>query len=136
MTDAQTVTDSSQQDLAAVREAARDYIEGYLAGDAERHARAYHPECIKRRFVVDADTGVEHLQVLSPRIMADFAAAAGPMPIGDGGELIVDAISHGMASVRIYSSHWVDFLHLVKARGEWRLFHVTWQDRDRGTTTT
>lgn len=34
-----------------------------------------------------------------------------------------------MASVRIYSCRWVDFLHIVKARGDWGLFHVTWHDR-------
>lgn len=26
-------------------------------------------------------------------------------------------------------SQWVDFLHIVKARGAWGLFHVTWHDR-------
>jgi hypothetical protein len=25
--------------------------------------------------------------------------------------------------------NWVDFLHVVKARSEWRLLHVTWHNK-------
>jgi hypothetical protein len=71
---------------------------------------------------------VTELQVLSPQIMADFAASSEPISDCEA-EIIIDAVSEGMASVRIYSCRWVDFLHVVKARGEWRLFHVTWHGR-------
>lgn len=116
---------AKQEDIEGVRRAALDYIEGYLDGDAERHARAYHPECIKRRYAHDAESGVDELVVLSPRIMSDYAAL---VDIEDAGEVdvVIDAISEGIASVRVYSHRWVDFLHVAKARGEWKLFHVTW----------
>jgi hypothetical protein len=117
---------AAQEDIDAVMRAALDYIEGFLEGDAERHARAYHPECIKRRFVEDADSGVAELQVLSPRVMVDYAATGRSVMKDCEVQVIIDAISEDMASVRIYSCLWVDFLHIVKARGEWGLFHVTW----------
>lgn len=60
-------------------------------------------------------------------MMADYAAL-GTVPDCEA-EIIIDAISEGIASVRVYSCRWVDFLHIVKARGEWGLFHVTWHDR-------
>jgi hypothetical protein len=41
----------------------------------------------------------------------------------------IDAVYDDIATVRIYSPWWVDFLHVVKARGSWKLFHVTWQRR-------
>ena len=107
--------------------AALDYIEGYIEGDAERHARAYHPECIKRRYTTDEDSGIDELVVISPRVMTDYAALS-QMSNCDT-EVIIDAISEDIASVRIYSCRWVDFLHVVKARGEWKLFHVTWHGR-------
>lgn len=117
-----------QEDLDCVMTAARDYIDGFTQGDVSRHGRAYHPECIKRRYATDPDTGVEGLQVLTPRIMVDYAVSSPAMPDCEA-EVIIDAVSEGMASVRIYSCHWVDFLHIVKARGEWKLFHVTWHER-------
>lgn len=116
-----------QEDIDGVMTAALDYIDGYVEGDAERHARAYHPECIKRRYVTDEESGVDELVVLSPRVMADYAALSQMSDCES--EVIIDAISEGIASVRIYSCRWVDFLHIVKARGEWKLFHVTWHGR-------
>lgn len=120
---------ASQEDINAVRDAALDYIEGYVQGDAERHALAYHPECIKRQFATDEATGIEQLVVLSPQVMADYAAKFGGATEDAEWEVIIDDVSAGMASVRVYSTQWVDFLHVVKARGEWRLLHVTWHDR-------
>lgn len=53
-------------------------------------------------------------------MMVDYAALS---QISDcETEVIIDAISEDIASVRIYSCRWVDFLHIVKARGEWKLF--------------
>lgn len=118
---------ASQEDIEAVTRAARDYIDGFTQGDVDRHARAYHPECIKRRYLTDEESGVEGIQLVTPRMMSDYAAI-GAIPDCEA-EIIVDAISEGMASVRIYSCQWVDFLHIVKARGAWGLFHVTWHDR-------
>ena len=118
---------AKQEDIDAVRRTALDYIEGYLQGDPERHARAYHPECIKRRYTHDTASGVDELVVLSPRIMSDYAALVDiedPEPV----DVVIDAISEGIASVRVYSHNWIDFLHIAKARGEWKLFHITWHD--------
>lgn len=122
---------ASQADINAVTAVAHEYIASYVAGDAERHAKVYHPECTKRRFVTDPDSGVTELVVLSPRTMADYAAASGAMDHDCPTEVIVDDISEDLASVRIYSCRWIDFAHIVNARGHWGLFHVTW--RRRGT---
>lgn len=89
----------------------------------------YHPECLKRGYVTDDSCGVTELVTLSPRIMADYAAASGPMDGDCETEVIFDDISEGMASVRIYSCRWVGFAHIVRARDEWRLFHITWHGR-------
>lgn len=76
MTAAPTALQAPQRDIDAVRDAALDYIDGYTTGDAPRQAAPITPG-IKRRFLTDADTGVERLQVLSPRIMADYTATVG-----------------------------------------------------------
>jgi hypothetical protein len=124
---------ASQADIDAVTAVAREYIDSYAAGDAKRHARVYHPECTKRRYVADPDSGVTELLVLSPQVMADYAAASGPMDEGCEAEVVIDDISDDLASVRIYSCRWIDFAHIVRARGDWRLFHVTWHGRGEAT---
>lgn len=116
-----------QEDIDGVMRAALDYVDGYVEGDAERHSRAYHPECVKRRYDRNVKYDIAELVVLTPQMMTDYASVT---QFSEGErEVIIDAISEDIASVRIYSTRWVDFLHIVKARGEWRLFHVTWHDR-------
>lgn len=124
---APTELTAPQEDIDGVTAAALDYIDGYVDGDADRHARAYHPECLKRRYVKDEESGVTELIVMSPHVMVDYAARSEMSDCEV--EVVIDAISDDIASVRIYSCRWVDFLHIVKARGEWKLFHVTWHGR-------
>ena len=121
----------SASDLEAINQVALDYLEGYVSGDADRHLRAYHPEAIKRRYLVGTD-GVVGIISLSAQTMADDAALQTPKQVK--AEIIVDAVFNDIASVRVYSPWWVDFLHVVKARGEWKLFHVTWHRRDDNPT--
>lgn len=120
--------DASPADVEAITAAALDYLEGYLSGDADRHARAYHPEAIKRRYIQGED-GVFDIINISPRTMLDRAALREPEADCEI-EIFIDDVFHEMASVRVYSCHWVDYLHIVKARGEWKLFHVTWHPQE------
>ena len=106
--------EASAEDLDGVRRAATDYIEAYVQGDPERHARAYHPECVKRRLTVDPETGVAGLIVLSPQIMVDHAATGKTVIEDCEYEIVIDAVSEDIASVRVYSCRWVDFTHLAK----------------------
>ncbi len=129
MASARTHQAAPPADMEGVERVAREYIESYARGDATRHAAVYHPECLKRRYVLDEASGVTELITLSPQIMADYAASSGPMEGDCETEVIIDAISGDIASVRIYSCRWVDFAHVVRSRGDWRLFHVTWHGR-------
>ena len=130
MTLAPERVEASPEDADAITKAALDYVEGYVTGDAERHARAYHPECLKRRYDVDDESGVFALGTISPQEMVDYAATGMSVDEDCMFEVIIDAVSDDIASVRIYSTKWVDFLHVVKARGEWKLLHATWHRRE------
>lgn len=59
------------------------------------------------------------LVVISPQIMVDYTAQSDMSDCEY--EVIIDAISGDIASVRVFSCNWVDYLHIVKARGEWKL---------------
>jgi len=124
---APTRTTATQEDLDAIRAVALDYLEGYVCADPARHMRAYHPEAIKRRYFQDRD-GVFGVTTISPQTMTDLAAVQ--TPSDKAAEIIIDDVYGDIASVRLYSTRWVDYLHVVKARGEWKLFHVTWRAVD------
>lgn len=114
-------------DIEAIEAAALDYLLGYIGADPQRHIGAYHPEAIKRRFTKDSD-GIFGLATISPTTMADFAATEDPAD-DPTVEVFIDDVVDDIASVRVYSQRWIDFLHVVKARGAWKLFHVTWYRR-------
>ena len=117
-----------QDDIDGVMRAASDYLEGWFGGDAERHARAYHPECLKRIYEVD-DWGVARLNTLTPQMMEDYVRTGRTVHEDCETEIVIDAIAGDVASVRAYSCLYVDFLHVVRARGEWRLLNVTYHRR-------
>ncbi|HEU4319096.1 MAG TPA: nuclear transport factor 2 family protein [Acidimicrobiia bacterium] len=117
----------TEADIEAITKAATDYLEGFLSGDHTRHLDAYHPEAVKRRIAED-EHGVAAVTHLSPQTMSDYAALQIPKDLGDF-EIVIDGVYNDIATVRVYSQWWVDFLHIVKARGSWKLFHVTWYPR-------
>ncbi len=118
-------TQTSKEDLDAIEAAALDYLFGWVDGDPDRHAKAYHPEALKRRYF--SEGGVDQLNWVTPQLMVDWAASGQSREENTEYELFIDDVTEGMASVRVYSTKWIDFLHVVKARGEWRILNVTWK---------
>ncbi len=116
----------SQEDVDGITKASLDYVEGFTQGDADRHALAYHPEALKRRYDKSDVSGIDILETISPQGMVDYARTGHSIVEDIQHEIIIDAVSEDIASVRLYSSKWVDFLHMAKARGEWRILHVVW----------
>jgi hypothetical protein len=117
-------------DTAAIRQAALDYIEGWYGGDGERMSRALHPQLVKR--IVQSRPGVDSR--LSAMTAAELIAATRGRAGGAGGEegrkdvKILDVFG-STASVRIDATEWVDYLHLARWNGEWKIVNVLWELR-------
>ena len=114
--------------MAEIRQAVVDYCEGYYRRDPHQTLRAYHPECLKRSFE-ETDDGVFYLTVQTRASMVDVARVQKQRVEDPTYEIIIDDVSHDIASVRLYSDAWVDFLHVVKARGAWKLLHAAYDIR-------
>jgi hypothetical protein len=125
MTVATEMVTTSEEDLQAVRRVVADYCEGYYRRDPEQTARAYHSECLKRDFIVTEDD-VWYLAVQTQASMIDVARIDRRRVDDPSYEIIIDDLSENIASVRLYSDAWVDYLHVVKARGEWKLLHAAY----------
>ncbi len=122
----------SAADSAAIRSAALDYIEGWYAGDAARMERALHPDLAKRivrrngqsgRNVVDHMTATELVQGTSRGGGRNTPAAQQRKDVR-----ILDIFGN-TASVRVDASRWVDYMHLGKVDGEWKIINVLWEMR-------
>lgn len=114
-------------DDEAIKAAALDYAEGWLTGDEERMARALHPEALKRRVVTDLRTDVRSVQVLD----ADTLLRATREGVGVGGGPLSFRVAildrHGdLAVVRVVSSLYVEYLHMVRWDERWIILSVLW----------
>lgn len=117
---------------AGIRRAALDYIEGWYMRDAARMERALHPEMVKRRLVVDAASGKATLDHGDARrlIGATRPAPGEPPPRTDRRREVHILDIHGnAATVKVDAEDWVDYLHLIKWEGQWKIVNVLWELR-------
>ena len=123
-TRAQTAADS-----AAIRRTALDYIEGWYEGNADRMARAVHPELAKR-IVRTNDAGQSRLDNQSAMTLVNGTRAGGgrrtPVERQQKDVTILD-IYRNAASVKVVASDWVDYLQVAKYNGAWQIVNVLWE---------
>jgi len=120
----QTAADSS-----GIRQAALDYIEGYYEGNADRMARAVHPELAKRIVRVN-EQGRYMLGQMSAMTLVEGTRAGGgkDTPVAERRkDVTIFDIYQNAASAKIYASGWVDYLHLAKWNGRWVIINVLWE---------
>lgn len=129
-----TVGAASPEDLEAITAVARDYIEGWLDGDEARMRHCLHPELVKRTIYHGAETGDWRLGRT-----ADAEMMAGWTRDGEGRTTvprerafeitIQDAFRH-IASVRVLSHPYMDYLHVAKIGDRWFIVNVLWELRE------
>lgn len=126
------VSPAAAADSAAIRATALDYIEGWFAGDAARMERALHPELVKRILVTDEETGRDWVDGMGMTKLVEGTRH------GYGREIPADErrsdvsildITGRAASVKVDAGQWVDYMHLVRENGEWKILNVLWETR-------
>lgn len=119
----------SAEDRQKIVGSATDYIESWLNGDADRLARCLHPELVKRSVrpdplndgcIVRTHTFDEMLALTA---QGEGAADAGPYEIS-----IQDAYGD-LATVRVLSAVYMDYLHVARCGEAWLILNVLWQQR-------
>ncbi len=122
---AQTASDS-----AAIKQTALNYIEGWYEGNGERMERALHPELAKRIVTTDAQSGKSRFGQMSALTLINSTKAGGgkktPTEQQQKDVTILD-IYNNSASVKVIASDWIDYLHVAKWNGEWKIVNVLWE---------
>jgi hypothetical protein len=110
-------------DADRVRRVALDYIEGWYAGDADRMARAVHPALVKR--IVRTRDGKSTLHEMGAAELIAATARQTPPQRRRSDVRILDIFGN-TASVRIDADEWIDYPHLARIDGKWRIVNVLW----------
>jgi len=118
-------------DREAVRQAALDYVEGVYEVDATRIERSVHPDLTKRGFYIKKG---ESTYSFSPMTFAELVNLAktynkdgSRVPKDGPKEVTVLDVLDQTASVKVVAVWGVDYMHLAKYDGKWKIVNILWQ---------
>jgi len=120
----------SAADSAAIRATALDYIDGWYAADGPRMERSLHPELAKRNVFSDSAGRSRLIQMSAMTLVQSTRMGGGsriPAAQRSDSVKILD-IFGGAASVRVRAATWVDYMHMAKYNGQWRILNVLWEN--------
>ncbi len=122
---------ASDADREAITAAALDYVEGYFEGDPDRMRRCLHPDLVKRSLWHDPDTGGWSLGRASTKDdMVGWARDGIGKDAPDGGRpitVVVEDVFRHIASVKVESGPFMDYLQLAKLGDRWLIVNVLWE---------
>jgi hypothetical protein len=119
---------SPEEDSAAVRMAVTNYIEAYYTGDVRRMEQTLHPHYLKHLIHGDIPmrerTGTEMLQEIRAHGPADLPQTSKTEQVS-----VLD-IAGSIASAKLVTPGWVDYMTLEKIGGEWKILSVVQRIND------
>ncbi len=129
LTAAASANAQTRADSAAIRTTALDYIEGWYTADGARMERALHPELAKR--LAYTDNGRSRLIQMTAMTLVQSTRAGGGSDIPAAerkNEVRILDIYEGVASVRVNAAGWIDYMHMVRWNGQWKIINVVWEN--------
>ena len=128
------ITTNAQQsrppadDSAAVRLTVTNYIEAYYTGDVRRMKQTLHPHYLKHLIHGDIPmrerTGAKMLQEVRAQGPADLPQ------MSKNEQVSVLDIAGSIASAKLVTPGWVDYMTLEKVGGEWKILSVVQRIND------
>lgn len=112
----------TSNDTSAVRTTVTNYIEGYFTGDVPRMERTLHPHYLKH--VIHGVVPMR--EMTAPEMMRNVRREGAPdMPAASKTEQVtVLDVAGDMASVKLVTPGWTDYMTLSKVKGEWKILSV------------
>ena len=110
---------STTTEVEQITQVALDYFDGWFDGDVARMDRALHQDLVKRQSgTADSSLGI----TTKERMLELTATAAGAADAADRRlDVAVLDVFHGIASVRVRSAPYYEYLHLVHTRDGWKI---------------
>jgi hypothetical protein len=131
----QSVPDADRrQDFQAIEQAARDFIEAWYSADAERMKGSLHGDLVKRSvYRAQADGKVRLRRVADAKMMVDWTKEGGGSDLSPSDQRyeieVFDSFKH-IATAKVVSHEYVDFLHLAKIEEAWVIVNDLWELRE------
>lgn len=129
-----TANAQTKADSLDIKQAALDYIESQHKPNPKQMEKALHPRMVKRTFWNDKATGKDYLRETSTESMILLAESynkkGDKFPSSPKKEVILLDVGERTASVKLIADDWIDYMHIVKLNGSWKIVNVLWQFND------
>ena len=115
---------------AAVKQAAMDYIEAVYNVNPAQVERSVHPELVKRGFFArqgEANYSPNAMTYAQLVELAKTYNAKGRIPKDAPKEVVVFDVSDQTASVKVTAVWGIDYMHLARYDGKWKIINILWQ---------
>jgi hypothetical protein len=125
----QVALSQTHADSVAIESTALDYIQGFYSGNPDRMERALHPELAKR-IVRTGEDGRNTLDQMDAATLVDITRQMAARPVPEDqwvDDVRILDVYENVASVRIDAAQWIDYLHLARWNGEWKIVNVLWE---------
>ena len=118
----QAQDNQTSTDAAAVRATVTNYIEAYYTGDARRMEQTLHPHYLKHmihgNIPMRDKTGPQMVEEIRTNGVPDIPQAQRTEQV-----LVLD-VAGTIASAKLVTPGWVDYVTLSKLDGEWKILSV------------
>ena len=114
-------------DSSAVQATVRNYIEAYSTGDARRMEQTLHPHYLKHK--IHGDIPVR--EQTGAQLVQDVPNGPKSIPVARRTEQItVLDVAGNIASAKLVTPGWMDYMTLEKVDGEWKILSVVQKIED------
>ncbi|MCZ8216577.1 MAG: nuclear transport factor 2 family protein [Cyclobacteriaceae bacterium] len=124
----------SKQDSLDITRVTLAYLESQHKPNPKQMEQALHPRMVKRTFWKDKATQKDYLTEFFAENMVILAekynVKGDKFPTVPKKEVKLLDVSDRTASVKLIADEWIDYMHLAKLNGEWKIVNVLWQYHD------
>jgi hypothetical protein len=112
----------TSDDASAVRATVTDYIEAYYTGDVNRMERTLHPHYLKHMIHGDIPVRERSALQMVQDVRANYGASIPPADRTE--QVTVLDVAGTIASAKLVTPGWVDYMTLSKSEGQWKILSV------------
>ena len=122
------------QDTLEIKRAALAYIEAQHNPNPKLMESALHPRMVKRSVFRNKAAQKDYISEFFAENMVILAETynvkGDKFPKNPRKEIKLLDVSAKTASVKLLADAWIDYMHIVKINGEWKIINVLWQYND------
>jgi hypothetical protein len=124
----------SKEDSTKIKEISLGYLVALQELKPELMKQVMHEQLAKRTTGFDRETKRENVRETTYQQMLSFAVdwnkSGTKFPFNPSNQATILDVYNRIANVKLVSDNWVEYLHLIKTNGEWKIINLIWLHKD------